>query len=51
MNRTLSNQTESEIREICETIARRDQLGEDVQEALRGHIEDKVIGPKCRTLL
>lgn len=43
MDNPLSQETKSQIREMCESIARRDQLGEDVQEELRGHIEDKVI--------
>jgi hypothetical protein len=42
MNKPLSLETQSQIRALCESIAQRDQLGEDVQEELRGHIEDKV---------
>jgi hypothetical protein len=44
MDKPLSPETQSQIRALCESIARRDQLGEDVQEELRGHIEDKVLG-------
>ena len=44
MGRSLSVELESQIRALCESIAQRDQLGEDVQEELRGHIEDKVLG-------
>ncbi|NUM52665.1 MAG: hypothetical protein HUU46_03380 [Candidatus Hydrogenedentes bacterium] len=44
MDKPLSRETQSQIRDLCETIAQRDQLGEDVQEELRGHIEDKVLG-------
>lgn len=43
MDKPLSSETLSQIRALCESIAQRDQLGEGVQEELRGHIEDKVI--------
>jgi hypothetical protein len=43
MNRPLSQETQSQIRMLSDLIAQRDQLGDDVQEELRGHIEDKVI--------
>ncbi len=44
MDEELTPETQSRIRALCESIARRDQLGEDVQEELRGHIEDKMLG-------
>lgn len=43
MVRQLSFSTQSQIDALCELIARRELLGEDVQEELRGHIEDKVV--------
>lgn len=44
MNQPISPETQSRIRALCESIAQRDQLGEDVQDELRGHIEDKLMG-------
>ena len=44
MDKPLSQETQSQIRALCESIAQRDQLGADVQEELRGHIEDKIFG-------
>ena len=41
MDKPLTPETQSQIRALCESIAQRDQLGEDVQEELRGHIEDR----------
>ncbi|MCC6794288.1 MAG: hypothetical protein IT366_04160 [Candidatus Hydrogenedentes bacterium] len=43
MDKPLSQETQSQIRTLCESIAQRDQLGVDAQEELCGHIEDKVI--------
>ena len=43
MDSSLSSETQFQIRALCEFIAQTEQLGEDVQEELRGHIEDKVI--------
>lgn len=33
----------TKIDALCESIAQRDQLGEDIQQELRGHIEDKIL--------
>jgi hypothetical protein len=43
MDKPLSAETQSQILVLCESIAQRDQLGEDVQEELRGHVEDKIV--------
>ena len=43
MDKPLSQEAQSRIGELCESIARRDLLDVDAQEELRGHIEDKVI--------
>lgn len=44
MDKPLSQETQSQIRALCESIAQRDQLGHDVQEELCAHIEDKMLG-------
>lgn len=44
MDRPLSQTMQSKIRALCEEIAQRDELDDDIQDELCGHIEDKMLG-------
>ena len=43
MSDALTPKTLEKIDALCESIAQRDQLGEEIQQELRGHIEDKIL--------